>query len=594
MSQTVTFTVPIPQGVTVQNVLVALCAIGVGYVLFHAFSELAVPKIKISLEPNEVNDVIEGPACPEMLLRDPSRPGKIQCYDPSTAQRIGEITAMTKEEVEAIAHKAAVAQKAWCKTTYAQRRQVLMTMMNYITNNQRDICRVSSRDSGKPRVDALLGEVLTTCEKIRCVCEHGEQWLKPEVRANGPLMVHKKSFVEYHPLGVIGVIAPWNYPFHNVYNHIASGIFAGNGVVIKVSEFTSWSSGYYQKIVKEALRVNGHSPDLVSIVTGFAEVGQAMVSCPDVDKIVFTGSPQVGRMVMQGCAPHLKPCVLELGGKDAMVICDDYPLDEVIPIAMRGTYQNAGQNCCGVERIFCYEKQYEEFITKVTKQVKGLRQGNPLGTAPVDVGAMIMPGQIAIIQRLVDDAVAKGARLLSGGRRNPSLPSGLFYEPTILADVTDDMLIAQEEVFGPVMCIAKVKNNDDEVCIRMVNDCKYGLGSSVFSLDQARAIRLGARIRAGMTTINDFAVNYLVQTLPFGGVKDSGFDRFAGPEGLRALCLQKSVVIDLIPFYRTALPKCLQYPLPPSGFTFAQSMVNVIYADSLWKKVKAVVAMMGC
>jgi acyl-CoA reductase-like NAD-dependent aldehyde dehydrogenase len=368
-------------------------------------------------------------------------------------------------------------------------------------------------------LDALLGEVLTTCEKIRCICSEGEGWLRSSSRKPGPLMVHKSAYVEYSPLGVLGVIAPWNYPFHNVYNHIVSGIFAGNAVVSKVSEYTSWSSRYFGAIMSAALVACGHSPDLCATVTGFGEAGAALVASPGVAKIIFTGSPGVGKAVMAGAAPHLKPVVLELGGKDPMVLCEDVNVLAILPMAMRGVYQNCGQNCCGIERIYAYEGVYEAFCAAALANVRQLRQGPPLGDAPVDCGAMVMPAQLSIVQALVDDAVQRGARLLAGGKRNAAHPNGLFYEPTILAGVTHEMRIAREEVFGPVMCILRVPGNDDAAAVRMVNDCAYGLGSSVFSGNQKRAIRIAEQLRCGMATVNDFGVNYLVQALPFGGIK---------------------------------------------------------------------------
>jgi len=242
---------------------------------------------------------------------------------------------------------------------------------------------------------------MTTCEKIRCINSEGEKWLEKSYRTTGPMMVHKSAYVEYVPLGVLGVIAPWNYPFHNMLNHVISGLFSGNAVVSKVSEHTSWSSGYFTRIVRAALEANGHNPDVVQTITGFGEAGAALVAHPDVDKIIFTGSPAVGKLVMAGAAPHLKPVILELGGKDPMVFTEDVKVEEVIPWAMRGCYQNCGQNCCGVERLFVYEGVYEEFLDVAERKVKALRQGVPLKCGgeegEVDCGAMVMDGQIGTI-----------------------------------------------------------------------------------------------------------------------------------------------------------------------------------------------------
>ena len=378
-------------------------------------------------------------------------------------------------------------------------------------------------------------------------------------------------------------------------NHIISGIFAGNAVVGKVSEHTSWSADYFGRIVQKALEVHGHDPNLVQTVTGFGEAGAALVADPLVDKIIFTGSPQVGRMVMAGAAPHLKPVILELGGKDPMVFCDDVKIGAVIPWAMRGSFQNCGQNCCGVERIFVYESIHDEFIDKIRSKVEALRQGVPLETcgsdADVDCGSMVMDRQIDIIQALVDDAVKKGATVHCGGKRNTTL-NGQFYQPTLISGITSDMRISQEEVFGPIMCVIKVPNDNDDECVRLVNNCDFGLGSSVYSGNQKRGEKIGQRIRSGMFTVNDFGVNYLIQSLPFGGVKESGFGRFAGPEGLQACCLERSMVVDCIPGVQTSIPPPLQYPINKSkGLPFGSSLIQLFYNESLIGKVKGIMGL---
>lgn len=296
-----------------------------------------VPLINVEMTEAEAKDELDHVKPSKSVnIKDPKRPGFIQCFDPSTKQLLGEVIAMTPADVHELCTKAKAAQVEWAKTSFAERRKVLRTIQKYIVNHIEDICRVSSRDSGKPKVDALLGEVMTTCEKIRCINANGELWLRPSYRPTGPLMVHKTAFVEYVPLGIVSPIAPWNYPFHNFMNHIISGIFAGNAVVGKVSEHTSWSSQYFTRIVQEALSYHGHDPALCQTITGFGEAGAALVSEPLVDKIIFTGSPGIGRKVMEGASKYLKPVILELGGKDAMVVMDDCKLKDIVPWVMRG------------------------------------------------------------------------------------------------------------------------------------------------------------------------------------------------------------------------------------------------------------------
>lgn len=300
----------------------------------------------------------------------------------------------------------------------------------------------------------------------------------------------------------------------------------------------------------------------------------------------------------------------------------------VVPWAMRGCFQNCGQNCCGVERLFVYESIQSKFISAILPKVQNLRQGIPLATCgsdgDVDCGAMVMKEQIDIIQSLIDDAVSKGAKLHCGGKRNASL-DGQFYEPTIISGITSDMRISNEEVFGPIMCIVTVPNDSDDECIRLVNNCDFGLGSSVYSASQKRGMKIGNAIRSGMFTVNDFGVNYLIQSLPFGGVKESGFGRFAGPEGeistlnhdyhklhsvslmflysfisyftflsigLRACCLERSIVKDRIWGVRTSIPPAINYPIEAKkGLPFGMSLIKMFYSESLFDKVRGIIGL---
>ena len=401
-----------------------------------------------------------------------------------------------------------------------------------------------------------------------------------------------------HPTNLQQIHIYLNSRFHNAINHIISGIFAGNAVVGKASEHTSWSHAYFDRIVQQALKEHGHDPNLVQTVTGLGEAGAALVAEPLVDKIIFTGSPAIGKKVMEGASKYLKPVILELGGKDPMVFMEDVDLKSVVPWVMRGCFQNCGQNCVGVERVFVYEGIYDQFVKEAAAKVSAMRQGGPLETcgsdANVDCGAMVMDEQMDLIQALVDDAVAKGATLHCGGKRNASekCKGGQFYEPTMLSGVTPNMRIFQEELFGPVMTVIKVPKNSDEKCLEMVNSSCFGLGSSVYGGDNERALKLGRQLKSGMLTINDFASNYLVQSLPFGGCKESGFGRFAGIEGLQALCLERAIVTDRIPGVKTTIPPPINYPIDKQkGFPFCESLVQLFYNESIIGKIKGIVGL---
>jgi acyl-CoA reductase-like NAD-dependent aldehyde dehydrogenase len=339
---------------------------------------------------DELRDVLD----PSRATVDPAVPKKgiVQCWDPSSMIGLGELPAMGREEVVARIERSRRAQVTWAKSSFDQRRMLLKTMLKYIVDNQETIARVSARDSGKAKVDAAMGEIMVTCEKLRWTINNAEQYLVPEKRASGTLMPHKRVWVEWVPVGVVGAIVPWNYPFHNVFNPLIAALFSGNGFVVKVSEYSSWSTRYYGRIIEECLKAVGAPVDLVQIVTGFGETGHALVT-GGINKLIFVGSPEIGMKVMQaaGTTWHPTPVVLELGGKDPFIVCEDYKVtDDLIQVAVRGVFIHMGQNCAGPERFFIYESIYEDFVQRCAKLINQLELGDPLGSPTVDCGAVVM------------------------------------------------------------------------------------------------------------------------------------------------------------------------------------------------------------
>ena len=541
------------------------------------------------------------PQADERALRgvpqDPKTPQPaeyIPCYDPGNLELLGSGRCEV-DSPQAVATKvelAAAAQAKWATSSFAQRRLLLRTIQRFILDNQATICEVSARDSGKPLVDAAFGEVMVTLEKIAWLCAEGEAWLAPEPRSAGVMMFYKRARVEYHPVGVMGAVVPWNYPFHNVFNPLLSNLFAGNALVVKVSEHASWSAAYYGRAIRACLAAAGAPMDLVQIVTGYAAAGRALVTHPSVAKVVFVGSVGVGRAVAADCAATVKPCVLELGGKDAFVVLSDADLGQVVPIALRGAFQSCGQNCAGAERFFVHRSLYASVLARCGAATARMRVGWALSGA--DAGAMCMPGQPAFVAALLADAVARGARVVATAQPPAGgLASGQFSLPTVLADVTPAMRISREEVFGPVLCVTPFDTDDEAVAL--ANDCAFGLGSSVFGRDGARAQRVAARLQAGMSSVNDFATTYMAQSLPFGGVKESGYDRFAGVEGLRGCCVAKAVAVDRWPWLmRTDIPPPLQYPVAPYAFEFVSGLIQMFYGLSLVDRARGIAAVIAC
>lgn len=504
----------------------------------------------------------------------------LECHDPATLERLGSVEVMDRTQVEAIVARARAAQPRWAATSFAERRAVLADLLDWTVHHQAEICHLAARDSGKTLVDAAMGEVFPVCEKLRYTIAHGERDLSPQSRNPG-FLLHKRGRVEYHPFGVVAVIAPWNFPFHNIYCPLIPALFAGNAVVVKVSEWTSWSAGEYIEIIHRVLRKHGLPTDLVQVVTGWGESGAHLVR-GGVDKVFFTGSPGNGRKVMATASESLTPVVLELGGKDPLIVCEDANLRQAADAAMLGVFTACGQMCVGAERIYVFDEVYDEFVAIMHARVQALRQGPPLANALVDCGASTMPAQLDIIQGLVDDAVERGARALVGGQRNSNLP-GQYFEPTLLVDVDHSMRITQEEIFGPVMVIVRVR--DEAEAIRLANDCPYGLGSSVFTGSRARGNKIARQIRSGMTVVNDYGLAYMMQALPFGGVGISGFGRINGREGLRACCYEKVIVDDRVPLGQSIS----FHPVRAHSYDLVESAVRVIYARGLRAKAGAAV-----
>ncbi|KAI1392067.1 ALDH-like protein [Hypoxylon trugodes] len=516
----------------------------------------------------------------------------IQCYNPATSQLLGFVNPSTPAGIDRAIAQAATAQEKWAKTSFSERRKVLRTMLQYVLDNQEQICRVSSMDSGKTMIDAQLGEILVTAEKLEWTIKHGEKALRPSRRPTNLLMSYKKNTVYYEPLGVVAALVSWNYPFHNLIGPIISAIFAGNGIVVKVSEQTCWSAAYYTSIARGALVAHGQDPQLVQSLVCWPQTAGYLTSHPGISHLTFIGSRPVCHKVAESASKTLIPVVAELGGKDAAVILDSAASDlkRIVEILMRGTFQASGQNCIGIERIIAAPGVYDKLVTMLEPRVKDLRLG-----LDKDVGAMVSDASFARLEGLVEDAVSKGARLLAGGKRyiHPSHPSGFYFSPTLLVDVTPNMAIANEECFGPVMTLLRSPSSTASSLLTLANAPSFGLGASVYGRDSDPILREVVHgIRAGGVAINDFAVFYAVQ-LPFGGVGGSGYGRFAGEEGLRGLCNPKSVCEDRFGWLgiRTAIPPPARYPVPSQerGWRFTRGVVRIGYALNLAGKGSGVV-----
>jgi acyl-CoA reductase-like NAD-dependent aldehyde dehydrogenase len=469
-------------------------------------------------------------------------------------------------------------------------------MLKFILQNQESIARAACLDSGKTRVDASFGEILVTVEKLKWSIKHGSRALKPEKRPTNLLMMYKSNEVKWEPLGIVAACVSWNYPFHNLLGPIISAIFAGNGIIVKGSEQTAWSSQYFTSIARGALSACGHDENLIQSVICWPSVAPHLTSHPAISHLTFIGSQDIAYKVAASAAKSLTECCLELGGKDAAILLDDIKdIDRVVATIIRGVFQSAGQNCIGIERVICLPNIYNKIIPLLQPIIESLRPGSALNSDSVDVGASISSAGFSKLESLISDAVAQGAKLLVGGKQfsHPHYPKGHYFSPTLLVDVTPSMKIASTELFAPVCLLMRASSISD--AIALANGTEYGLGSSVFGSNTTDLELVTRELKAGMVAVNDFAAYYAVQ-LPFGGVKGSGYGRFAGEEGLRSLCAQKSIIRDRWPgVIKTAIPGPLQLPLKNEkrAWDMCKGIVEFGYGESFGRQVGGIRKLVG-
>ncbi|PWY72302.1 aldehyde dehydrogenase-like protein C21C3 [Aspergillus heteromorphus CBS 117.55] len=535
----------------------------------------------------------------------------IMSYCPADGRVLGKgIKPATPDDVDRAIEAAKNAQSEWAHTSFAERRKVLRTLLKYVLDHQDDLVTACCLDSGKTKVDAAFGEILVTAEKLKWTLDHGERALSPESRPTNFLMMYKKNMVTYEPLGVVSACVSWNYPFHNFISPVISALFAGNAIVVKPSEQTAWSSAFFLEVIRGALSSCGHSRDLVQSIICLPAVASHLTSHAGLSQITFIGSKPVAHKVCESAAKALTPVTVELGGKDPAVILDDArtirDLPAIASILMRGVFQSAGQNCIGVERIIALPGSYDPLLALVSARIKSLSLGSILLDHPStpDIGAMISPASFSRLESLIADAVSHGARLIHGGTRHqhPTHPLGHYFTPTLLADVTPTMAIAQTELFAPVFLLMRAVSVPDAISI--ANSTDYGLGASVFGHNASDVAACLANIQAGMVSVNDFGSYYAVQ-LPFGGVKGSGYGRFAGEEGLRGVSNTKAVCVDRFPrLMGTRIPPRVDYPIckgvgmgakedGTGAWEMCKGVVETGYQIGLVGRVKGIVRLLG-
>jgi acyl-CoA reductase-like NAD-dependent aldehyde dehydrogenase len=458
----------------------------------------------------------------------------IPVENPATGEVIATVPTLGPADVKALAVRARAAQPAWEAAGFEERGKILLRAQKWVTDNADRIIATIVSETGKTYEDAQLAEIMYAAAAFGFWAKEAPEFLADEhVKSANLLVKGKKLTVRRRPVGLVGVIGPWNFPRTNSFGDCIPALAAGNAVILKPSEVTPLTS----LLMAEGLRACGLPQDVFQVATGDGSTGAALVD--EVDFIMFTGSTRTGKLVAERAAKTLTPVGLELGGKDPMIVLADADVERAANAAAFYSMNNGGQVCISVERVYVEAPVYDQFVAKVTDKVRALRQGRPDGPGSIDVGAVTFPPQLDIIDRHVQDAVAKGARVLVGGKQ--AAGPGMFYEPTVLVDVDHSMSCMMEETFGPTLPIMKVR--DEEEALRLANDSPYGLQASVWTKDVHRGEQIARRVEAGAVCVNDAQVNYTALELPMGGWKSSGLGTRHGAGGIRKYTQQQTLLV---------------------------------------------------
>ena len=467
---------------------------------------------------------------------------------PATGDVVATLPVHGEAEVREAVQRARKAAQWWSTLPFDERGRRLRAFAGVLARRRDELLDLISRENGKPRVDALIEHTLVL-EHLNWAAKHAKRIMKPRKVSGSMMLSNIKPILEYQPLGVVGVIGPWNYPLFTPMGSIAYALAAGNAVVFKPSEYTPavgvWLADAFREVVPEQ--------PVFQVITGFGETGAALCRA-GVDKLAFTGSAPTGRKIMAACSETLTPVLLELGGNDALLVDSDADIHTAARAALWGGCSNAGQTCIGIERVYVVDTVYDTFIDELKTLAADVRAGD--GAA---LGPMTMPKQIDVVREHVDDALSRGARAVVGGADSIRAP---WIDPIVLVDVPDDARMMREETFGPVLAVNRVASLDEAV--DKANRTSYGLGAAVFG--KKRGYDAARRLRSGMASVNSVLSFAGFPALPFGGVGESGFGRIHGEDGLKEFTRPKSIAkvkysvpVEMMAFDRpTWLPSLIE------------------------------------
>ena len=492
--------------------------------------------------------------------------GTLRPANPATLEPVG-VVPVTDDVAPAVA-AAAAAQSSWARTSFDERRSLLERVTEVLVARMDEIAATVTAETGKPIAESYTTELMLGVEQVAWTAKNVERVLAPErIRYGIPYLAHKRARIVYEPLGVVAVISPWNFPFSIPLSQVAAAVAAGNAVVLKPSELTPLSGEWVARVFVEA----GAPPSLVSVVQGGGDAGAALVRAPGVAKVVFTGSAEKGRRIAAAAAELLRPVILELGGKDPMLVLRDADVDRAVDGAAWGSFANCGQVCVGIERIYVARDLHAQFVDALVARARALRIGR--GDDPdTDLGPLITERQRARVEDLVAQALERGAEALTGARRPDIDLPGWFYEPTVLVGGDPESRLEQEEVFGPVVTVLPF--DDEDEAVRLANGTSYALGASVWSRDVSRARELASRIDAGMVWTNDLGISYGAGPAPWGGRKESGFGLTHSKHGLYAL-----VHVKLVDSDRGRVKVPWWYPYEPRSVDGFKGVLELLHGE---------------
>jgi succinate-semialdehyde dehydrogenase/glutarate-semialdehyde dehydrogenase len=444
--------------------------------------------------------------------------GLLESFNPATGELVGTVETIEPDQVQAVVDDVAEVQPFWAQLSLADRARYMRRAADVLLSDREEVAALLTREQGKPITESYVMELIPTIDALHWCAQAGPGILDNErIPYPQAFWKAKRSHFSFEPLGVVGVIAPWNYPWSIPFGEVAIALMAGNGVVLKPASLTPLLGERIQRVFDDA----GFPAGLVRTVHGGGVIGNALCEASTA-KIFFTGSVEVGRKVGEVCAQRLKGSVLELGGKDPQIVCADADLANAVSGCVWGGFANSGQTCSGIERTYVVEELADRFLDGVRREAERLTVGDPLDWE-TEIGPMVSTEQADLVTALVDDALAAGAQRLTGGPREVAGYPGRFIAPTVLAGVEESMRLMKEEIFGPVVPVTVVR--DEAEAVERANDSNFGLGASVWTKDRAKGERIARRIESGMVWINDHSYSHGAMQTSWGGVKDSGLGR---------------------------------------------------------------------